>query len=87
LTGTYTSRELGFQVAFERVGDRLRATVAGQPPLLLVPLSPTRFRLEGLPGGFLFEFQLADGRAISASFQQPGQPAQTLARESTDSPE
>lgn len=81
LTGTYTSREQGFQVAIERVGERLRAAVAGQPPLLLVPLSPTRFRLEGLPGGFLFEFRLADGRAESASFQQPGQPAQTLTRE------
>jgi pimeloyl-ACP methyl ester carboxylesterase len=81
LTGTFSSRELGFAVTIERVGGRLRATVASQPPILLVPLSPTRFRLEGLPGGFLFEFQLADGRAESASFQQPGQPAQTLTRE------
>lgn len=81
LTGTYGSRELGFQVAIERAGERLRATVAGQPPLLLVPLSLTRFRLEGLPPGFVLEFQLADGRATAATFQEPGQPAQTLTRQ------
>lgn len=80
LAGTYRDRESGFEIRFEVSGDRLRATVGDPPFMVLVPTSPTRFRVEGLPGYFA-SFELKDGRATTCTTVEPGRPSRTLLRE------
>jgi pimeloyl-ACP methyl ester carboxylesterase len=82
LTGTYKDPEIGFVVKIELAGDRLRATPGSEPPVFLVPLSPTRFRLEGMPPGMALVFQRAEGgKATAIVLEQPGAEARTLVRE------
>lgn len=82
LTGTYKDLEIGFAVKVELAGDRLRAIPDGQPPVLLAPTSPTRFRLEGMPPGLAVVFQRAEGgKATAILFERPGAEARTLVRQ------
>jgi len=80
LTGTYKDRESELEMRFEVSGDRLRAMVGDQPFMILVATSPTRFRVEGLPGYFV-SFQLTEGRATACTTVEPGRPLRTLTRE------
>jgi len=73
LVGTYTAVKEGVTVQVELVEDRLRATLAGESALL-VPVSPTRFRLEGMPPGVALIFDRKDGPAGSLTVTRPGQP-------------
>ncbi|HKV11504.1 MAG TPA: alpha/beta hydrolase [Thermoanaerobaculia bacterium] len=80
-TGTYKSAETGFAVTVELLGKVLRVVAANQPPLVLVPVAPTRFRLEGMAPGYAMTFDLAEGKARAVTLEQPGGPATTLTRE------
>jgi pimeloyl-ACP methyl ester carboxylesterase len=79
LTGTYRDPESGYELRVEIVGQHLRAVeVIEENTLVLAPVSPTRFRMEGLSG--TVTFQLSDGRATAVFLEQPGAPSLTLAR-------
>jgi pimeloyl-ACP methyl ester carboxylesterase len=80
LVGTYKDRESGMELRIEPVGRRLRATIAGESPKLLVASSPTRFRMEGMIPGYTLVFQLSGGRAAALTLEMPGAPNVKLAR-------
>ncbi len=80
-TGTYKSAETGFTVTIEILGKVLRAAPANEPPMVLVPTAPTRFRLEGMPPGFALTFELSEGKARAVTLERPGGPSMTLTRE------
>jgi len=80
LIGTYKDRESGYEIKVEKLGNRLRAVEAGEKSILvLVAISPTRFRVEGMT--FILSFQLSDGRATAVVREQPGAPSLKLTRE------
>ena len=81
LAGTYRDPESGFEVRIETVGRNLRVFEGEYPPMVLMATSPTRFRMEGMPSGFSYEFQLKDGRATACT--SPWAPEQTLQRVGT----
>ncbi|HEX3129197.1 MAG TPA: alpha/beta hydrolase, partial [Thermoanaerobaculia bacterium] len=72
LTGTYRE-ESGFEVSFDVVdGKHLRASFSdGQPPLVFVPTSPTRFRAPY--GGLGITFRVEEGKAVGVGLEQGGQ--------------
>ncbi len=80
LTGTYLHRETGRDVKIEVLGSILRGTF-GDEALVLVPLSPNRFRVEGLPPGYALVFQPAEGQPATLTLEQPGGPAVTHERQ------
>jgi len=69
--GQYAYQGLVVTIALK--GDKtLTATVPGQPEYELVPYKGTEFNLKGLPGVGI-EFKLDEsGKAVEASFKQPG---------------
>jgi len=69
--GQYAYQGLVVMIALK--GDKtLTATVPGQPEYELVPYKGTEFNLKGLPGVGI-EFKLDEsGKAVEASFKQPG---------------
>ena len=73
LVGTYEAAKDGVTIQVEMVEDRLRATLAGESALL-VPVSPVRFRLEGVPPGVALTFERKDGPAGSLTVSRPGRP-------------
>jgi len=73
LVGTYVVVELGVTIQIELIENRLRSTAEGEP-VLLVPVSPTRFRLEGKPAGVAMIFDRKDGPAGSLTLSRPGRP-------------
>ncbi|HEX7185990.1 MAG TPA: alpha/beta hydrolase [Thermoanaerobaculia bacterium] len=82
LAGTYKDRESGYEIRIEAVGKLLRAVVAGEGSnMLLVPISPTRFRIEGMTPGDAVTFQLSEGRPTAVVLETPGLPSLTLTRE------
>jgi hypothetical protein len=58
--GSYSGAD-GLTYRVERVGKRLRAVVNGEPPVLLLPTSPTHFRLAGHEKNGA-RFELTDGK-------------------------
>lgn len=70
LVGWYGTRSLPVEIGVELVSGALQATVTGQPPRKLVPDSPMRFRVDGLPDVFL-TFELDGERATMLRFEQP----------------
>jgi CubicO group peptidase (beta-lactamase class C family) len=70
-TGQYEYQ--GVAVTFSLKGEKtLVAIVPGQPEYELVPYKGTEFNLKGM-AGFSVEFNLDDtGKAVSATFKQPG---------------
>ena len=80
LAGTYKDPESGYEVRIQPEGNRLRAfEVAEESVMLLVPTSPTRFRIEGVQ--YTATFQLSEGRATALIMEAPGMPTYTLKRE------
>lgn len=69
--GTYV-RESGSPATVDLLGDRLRFRFGQGPRFLLIPTSPTHFRVEGLPPGHELSFQVKDGQAIALTHRQPG---------------
>lgn len=81
LAGSYKDDESGLAMSIELIGDRLRATLGGEAPVVLVPVGPTRFRVEGMPAGFAVSFQLEGGKAVALNMEGPGGPPHTLKRQ------
>jgi hypothetical protein len=78
LVGTYESKVPAVEVSIDLMGDQLRAETAGSPPLTLVPLKPTRFKLAGLPHDVFLDFELADGKVKSLTVAGTGGPKTVL---------
>ena len=62
---------------FARVDGALRATLGDGETIIATPLTPTEFRWEGRPPGFLFVFS-ADSRTVAV--RAPGDPEIVLSR-------
>jgi len=80
LQGTY-ARQPGPTATVELLGNRLRFGFGRGPRFLLIPTSPTHFRVEGLPPGHEMDFQLKDGQVIGLVHRQPGRPELVLTRQ------
>lgn len=76
--GVYESKAPPVELSFEVVGGKLKAVVPGQPSYTLVPVSATKFALEGLPAGFFVEFEKSGGKVKSVTFIQGPGPNITL---------
>ena len=68
--GKYAMTAPPIEVSLEMVGGQLKAMVPGQPVLSLVPLSATRFRIDGAPAGFFVQFEMGDGKPKSMTIEQ-----------------
>jgi CubicO group peptidase (beta-lactamase class C family) len=68
--GKYAMAAPPIEVSLEIIGGQLKATVPGQPVYTLVPLSPTRFRIDGAPAGFFVQFEMADGKPNAMTIEQ-----------------
>jgi pimeloyl-ACP methyl ester carboxylesterase len=79
LAGIYKNQESGYEIRVETVGKRLRVVEGEYPPVTLLATSPTRFRVEGMPPGLSYEFQLTEGRATACT--SPFLPEKVLKRE------
>jgi pimeloyl-ACP methyl ester carboxylesterase len=79
LQGTYV-RESGSPATVDLLGNRLRFRFGQGPRFLLIPTSPTHFRVEGLPPGHELSFQMKDGQAVALTHRQPGRPELVLTR-------
>ena len=78
LAGKYEMKTPPIEVSIEMIGGRLKAVVPGQPVYSLVPVSPTRFQIEGAPAGYFVQFDLSDGKVKSVTLIQGAQPSITL---------
>jgi hypothetical protein len=73
LAGSYEAAEAGAKATVSVVAERLEVLLFGRE-FVLVPLSPTRFRLLGGPLGYGAVFEIADGRATAFSIEQGSAP-------------
>lgn len=74
----YESRAPQGTMRIELVGGELRAIVPGQPVYTLVPVSPTRFRLQNTPDGFFVEFNVDKGIVKSLTVERGRYPKVVL---------
>ena len=81
LPGTYVNAERGLTVRVDLLGGRVRFGIVDRPRYLLIPTSPVRFRLEGLPYGHKVAFQVIDGRAAAVTLSQPNRPDLIMTRQ------
>jgi hypothetical protein len=81
-TGKFGLEAPPIEVSVELVGGKLKATVPGQPVYTLIPVSPTRFQIEGAPAGFFVQYEVAGKEARSLTIEQGSGPSLTLARKS-----
>ena len=81
LAGIYKGSENGHELRIETAGRHLKVLEGEYPPTVLVATSPTRFRVEGMPPSFFYDFQVTEGRAAAVTVVMPGFPSQTLKRE------
>ena len=68
--GKYAIAAPPIEVSVEMIGGQLKAMVPGQPVFSLVPVSATRFRIDGAPAGFFLQFEMADGKPKSMTIEQ-----------------
>ena len=80
LPGSYVNQERGVTARVDLLGSRLRFGIGEGPRHLLIPTSPTRFRVEGLPIGHRVSFQVIEGRATEVTLSQPGRPDLVMIR-------
>jgi CubicO group peptidase (beta-lactamase class C family) len=79
--GRYRQEPPLVELRVEMLAGKLKATQPGQPISTLVPVSPTRFRLEGRPAGWFLNFELVDGKARQATLERGEQTSVLLKRE------
>jgi pimeloyl-ACP methyl ester carboxylesterase len=79
LPGSY-ARASGAPARVDLVGSRVRFGIGEGPRYLLIPTSPTRFRVEGLPPGHRVSFELTGEKATALTLRQPGRPDLVLKR-------
>jgi CubicO group peptidase (beta-lactamase class C family) len=63
--GKFESTTPPIEVTVQLVGGQLKLVISGQPPYAMIPIAPTRFRLEGLPEGYYVQFQMADDGSVN----------------------
>jgi len=78
LVGRYAMEGAPIEVSIEIVGGKLKAVVPGQPVYTLVPLSATRFQIEGAPAGFFVNFEISDGKVKLVNLEQGERPTLKL---------
>jgi CubicO group peptidase (beta-lactamase class C family) len=71
--GTYESKMPQLELSVEFVAGKLKAAVAGQS-LTLVPIKPTRFKVEEAPDRAFLQFEVVDGKVKSLTLEQAGSP-------------
>jgi CubicO group peptidase (beta-lactamase class C family) len=71
--GTYELKEPKLELSIEFVAGKLKAALAGQS-LTLVPIKPTRFKVEEAPDRAFLQFEVADGKVKSMTLEQDGAP-------------
>ena len=79
LPGSYAWKP-GAQARVDLVAGRVRFGIGEGPRYLLIPTSPTRFRVEGLPPGHKVSFEVAGEKANALTLSQPGQPDLVMTR-------
>jgi pimeloyl-ACP methyl ester carboxylesterase len=71
LAGTYAAAEGPDTMTVRLAGGRLSVEVPGQKPLVLTPVGPLRFKIEGAPPGFFITFLHHEGAAgIAATLEE-----------------
>ena len=80
LAGSYVDKESGLTAEVDLVGSRLRMTFSDGFRILLIPASPTRFRMEGVGPGNLVAFRGNGGKAGELTLSRPGEPELMLKR-------
>ncbi|MES1240692.1 MAG: alpha/beta hydrolase [Acidobacteriota bacterium] len=81
LTGSYVGKKNSRPTArVDIIAGRVRFGIGQGPRYLLIPTSPTRFRVEGLPPGHKVTFQVPEGRATGLILSQPGRPDLEMTR-------
>ena len=68
--GRYESKAPPVELSLEMVGGKLKAVLPGQPVYTLVPVSTSRFSIEGAPTGFFVQFEMAQGKPKNLTFIQ-----------------
>ena len=68
--GKYAMTAPPLEVSLEMIGGQLKATVPGQPVYTLVPVSPTRFRIDGAPAGYFIQFEIANDKPKTMTLEQ-----------------
>jgi hypothetical protein len=68
--GKYAMTAPPIEVSLEMIGGLLKATVPGQPVYTLVPMSPTRFRIDGAPAGYFIQFEVANDKPTAMTIEQ-----------------
>jgi pimeloyl-ACP methyl ester carboxylesterase len=82
LPGSY-ALEGGPTARVDLLGNRVRFGMGRGPGYLLIPTSPTRFRVEGLPPGHKVAFQVTEGKVTGLTLSQPGRPDLVMTRSAT----
>ncbi len=71
--GRYAADTLPLEISVEQIGGTLKLLVPGQPPYTLVPMTATRFQVQGAPPGFFVHFEVTEGKVKSLILEQgPG---------------
>jgi CubicO group peptidase (beta-lactamase class C family) len=68
--GKYAMAAPPIEVSLEMIGGQLKAMVPGQPVYTLVPVSPTRFRIDGAPAGYFLQFEVANDKPKTMTVEQ-----------------
>jgi CubicO group peptidase (beta-lactamase class C family) len=76
LTGKYVLENAPLEVGIEVVGGKLKASVPGQPVYTLIPVSATRYQIEGAPAGYFVNFEVQGEKVVGMTIEQG--PALTL---------
>jgi pimeloyl-ACP methyl ester carboxylesterase len=71
LVGRYAGEKLPIEAKVEKTDGRLRMSVAGEPALLLVPVSSDTFQVVGLLGVFV-TFERPEGKPVRLRIRRPG---------------
>lgn len=66
--GDYVLDAPPLELTIELVGGKLKASITGQPATTLVPVEPSRFKIDGAPGSFA-AFELLDGKVQKATLE------------------
>jgi pimeloyl-ACP methyl ester carboxylesterase len=74
LAGSYAGKDSRPTARVDILGGRVRFGIGQGPRYLLIPTSPTRFRVEGLPPGHKVSFQVMEDRVTGLILSQPGRP-------------
>lgn len=80
LVGRYKGDD-GLEVVVEQAGDRLRLAIVGEQSFLLVPYSPLRFGIGGLPASYAVEAEESGGKVVALRLIGMGEGPQVLKRQ------